>query len=178
MTIEILMDCVKNPIKAQVLLCLQKQVSLTAKELLHLNPSIPQATLYRTLKKMEEDNVIEVIGTEKKRGTVEKTYKLTESMHHSTLAENNRTLYAQMFSSFITSLLSEFVDYSKHENADVDKSATGFSAAPIYATPEELAEYGKQIQKILEPAFTKKSTLQKLHTFAMIFTPPREEDVK
>ena len=63
MDIKILMDCVKNPTKSQILLCLQEHQNLTAKELLNAISTIPQATLYRALKKMEQDNIIVVVDT-------------------------------------------------------------------------------------------------------------------
>ena len=65
MKIENFMEYLKNPVKSQVLFCLRKHKSLTEKELLNFNTFISQASLYRTLKKMEEDNVIIVIKTEK-----------------------------------------------------------------------------------------------------------------
>ena len=80
MNIKILMDCIKNPVKSQILLYLQKHGELKAKEFLSLNSSIPQTTLYRTLKRMEEDKLITVAKTMKKRAVIEKTYCLNEEI--------------------------------------------------------------------------------------------------
>lgn len=177
MDIKLLMDCIKSPVKSQIILCLQKHEKLTAKDLLNITNSIPQATLYRALKKMEHDNIIIVVSEQLKRGIIEKTYALNKNIIEKEIAnENDGTIYLHMFSNFITGLLSEFDDYSKKENIDAANDGFGFSAVPIYATNEELEVYGQKIREILEPAFQKQSDKQKLHTFATIITPPREED--
>ena len=178
MDIKILMDCVKNPTKSQILLCLQEHQNLTAKELLNAISTIPQATLYRALKKMEQDNIIVVVDTKQKRGIIEKTYALNPNLsglEDEISASNDGTAYFNLFSRFITEILSEFDEYSKKENIDLKNDGSGFSAMPIYATHEELMMYGQQIKKILEPALIKRSEAQSLRTFATIITPPRKE---
>ena len=90
-------------------------------------------------------------------------------------ASNDGTAYFNLFSRFITEILSEFDEYSKKENIDLKNDGSGFSAMPIYATNEELMMYGQQIKKILEPALIKRSEAQSLRTFATIITPPRKE---
>lgn len=177
MDIKLLMDCIKSPVKSQIMLCLQKHKELTAKDLLNFTTSIPQATLYRALKKMEQDKIITVVSEKQKRGIVEKTYALNENFIEKEIAnKNDGTIYVHMFSNFITELLSEFDDYSKKENIDAANDGFGFSAVPIYATNEELISYGQKIKEILEPAFVKQNDNQKLHTFATIITPPRTEE--
>ena len=178
MDIKLLMDCIKNPTKAQILLCLQEHQNLTAKELMNATSSIPQATLYRALKKMEEDNIIVVVDTTQKRGTFEKTYALNTNLSDiegEISSSNDGAAYLNLFIRFITELLSEFAEYSQKENIDLANDGSGFSALPIYATNEELMLYGQQIKKILEPALIKRSEDQSLRTFATIITPPRKD---
>ena len=178
MDIEKLMDCMKNPIKSQIVLSLQKKAVMTAKELLRENKSIAQATLYRTLKKLEEEKIIEVVSEVQKRGTVEKSYQLADgigNMNQSIFSLNDGEMYANMFSDFVAELLLEFNDYSKQDNINIAKDGSGFSGISIYATPEKLIEYGKKIKRILEPSFKRKNDQQEVHTFATIITPPRKE---
>jgi DNA-binding HxlR family transcriptional regulator len=178
MDIKKLLDCMKNPVKCQIILRLQRNSILTAKELLEESDSISQATLYRTLKKLEEEKIIEVASQVQKRGTVEKSYKLVDSMSSidsSIISMNDSEMYANMFSRFVAELLLEFNEYSKQEDIDIAKDGSGFSAISIYATTEELMVYGEKINKILEPCFKRTSDEQDVHTFATIITPPRKE---
>ena len=177
MDLKLLMDCIKNPTKSQILLCLQEHQNLTAKELMNVTSNITQATLYRTLKKMEEDKIIVVVDTEQRRGVLEKTYALNSNvsaLEDEISASNDGAAYLNVFIHFITELLSEFDEYSKRDNIDLANDGSGFSAMPIYATNEELMMYGQQIKKILEPALIKRSENQSLRTFATIITPPRK----
>ncbi|WP_164543985.1 helix-turn-helix domain-containing protein [Jeotgalibaca ciconiae] len=178
MEIKKLLQCMKNPIKSQIVLSLYQHPVLTPQELLELNDSISQATLYRTLKKMEEEEILEVASKTQKRGAIEKSYKLAESMlnfGNSVISLNDGDAYAKMFSDFVTELLVEFDNYSKQEPINIAEDGSGFSAVPIYATTDELAVYGKEIKKILEPAFKRTNPEQDLHTFATIITPPGKE---
>lgn len=178
MDLKLLMDCIKNPTKSQILLCLQEHQNLTAKELMNATSNIPQATLYRALKKMEEDNIIVVVDTAQRRGVLEKTYALNSSVNDlegEISASNDGAAYLKLFTNFITEILSEFDEYSKKDNIDLANDGSGFSAMPIYATNEELMMYGQQIEKILEPALIKRSEKQRLRTFATIITPPRKD---
>ena len=179
MDIAILMDCIRNPVKAQILLSLKKHKCLTAKELLKILVFIPQATLYRNLKKMEKDEIIVVVSEVQKRGVIEKTYELNteiEAIEKSIAATNDGALYADMFSYFVMELLLEFDSYSKKDKIDIVKDGSGFRAISIYATTEELTKYGKQIEQILRPAFIRKNDEQEIHTFATIVTPPWERE--
>lgn len=179
MEISKLLECMKNPVKSQIVLSLHKNPVLTAKEILEINESISQATLYRALKKLEEENILEVASQTQKRGTIEKSYKLSDSMlnfGNSLLSSNDGVAYANMFSNFITELLVEFNNYAKQSEIDIAQDGSGFSGVPIYATIEELKVYGEQIKKILEPAFKRTSDKQDLHTFVTIITPPRKDD--
>lgn len=178
MDMKLLMDCIKNPTKSQILYCLQEHQNLTAKELMNATSSIPQATLYRALKKMEQDNIIVVVDTTQRRGVLEKTYALNSSFGDIEVeisSSNDGASYLSLFTHFITELLSEFDEYSKKDNIDLENDGSGFSAMPIYATNEELMSYGQQIKKILEPALVKRDETQSLRMFATIITPPRKD---
>ena len=74
-----LMDCITNPVKCKLLLEIHSQGKSTAKHLANIYNDIPQATLYRHLKKMLSDGILQVVEETQVRGTVEKTYSLADS---------------------------------------------------------------------------------------------------
>ena len=55
-----LMECITNPVKCKLLLEIHSQGKATAKQLADIYTDIPQATLYRHLKKMLSDGILQV----------------------------------------------------------------------------------------------------------------------
>ena len=93
-----LMECITNPVKCKLLLEIHSQGKATAKQLADIYNDIPQATLYRYLKKMLSDGIIQVVEETPVRGTVEKTYSLAHNINSDmeTMVENNSgELYMQ-----------------------------------------------------------------------------------
>ena len=93
-----IMECITNPAKCKLLLEIYSQGQATAKHLSDTFGDIPQATLYRNLKKMLNDGILKVVDETQIRGTVEKTYAPAFNLNEdfeSILAENSGTLYMQ-----------------------------------------------------------------------------------
>ena len=67
-----LMECITNPVKCKLLLEIHSKGKATAKQLADIYTDIPQATLYRHLKKMLSDGILQVVEETQVRGTVEK----------------------------------------------------------------------------------------------------------
>ena len=177
-TMEQIMDCIENPVKTKIIFMLQEKGPSTPKDML-ANNDIPQATLYRALKNMESAGVIEVVSENKVRAVVEKTYAISKefSNFEEELTKNNDgDSYYILFSTFVIELLKRFETYAKSKDINIAGDGSSFTAIPFYATAEELIEYSRQIAKMLEPAMTRKSKEQKLHTLATIITPPFEND--
>ncbi|MGG5370982.1 hypothetical protein [Enterococcus sp. AZ196] len=166
-----------NPLISQVLIEFDNR-NMSVKDLRLRLPDVPQATLYRHVKKLYQENILKIVDEKQNRGSVEKIYSLNVELKKNDIEDLNTITpeaYYEMFSEFTLGLLAEFSDYSKNENANVLKDGSGFSLVPIYATAEELVEYGKSISKILEPALIRKSENQDRHNVAIILTPPRKD---
>lgn len=175
---EKLLKYLGNPISTQILIELDRN-NLSAKDLKRLLPNIPTTTLYRYVKQLYSENILEIVEEKPNRGTIEKVYSLINPLKKNDVEKFNQMDTQQYFHKFMAfnfSLITEFSEYSKKVDIDVSKEGTGFSVAPIYATPEELKMYGEAISKILKPALKKQNSEQKLHNFAVIVTPPKEEN--
>jgi predicted transcriptional regulator len=68
-------NLVIHPIRLRIITLLSKE-NMTTGNLAKKLPEIPQATLYRHIKKLETSQVIQIVSTQPLRGTVEKTYTL------------------------------------------------------------------------------------------------------
>lgn len=172
-----IMECITNPVKCKLLLEIYSRGEATAKHLSDTLGDIPQATLYRNLKKMLSDGIIKVVEETQVRGTVEKTYALALNFKEdfeTILAENSGTLYMQVFTQYFLGFAKQFREYCKSPNINIKEDMSGFSLSHIYLSDEELTELMKGLSDVIHAA--EKNTPKegrKLRTLGLIVSPPR-----
>lgn len=172
-----IMECITNPVKCKLLLEIYSRGEATARHLSDTLGDIPQATLYRNLKKMLSDGIIKVVEETQVRGTVEKTYALAFNFNEdfeTILAENSGTLYMQVFTQYFLGFAKQFREYCKSPNINIKEDMSGFSLSHIYLSDEELTELMKDLSDVIHAA--EKNTPKagrKLRTLGLIVSPPR-----
>jgi len=172
-----LLEYLTNPVTNILVLEVHNQGQVTAKTLAQKHPNIPQATLYRHLKKMLADGILKVTEERQVRNVTEKTYALAidlEADIEQMLADNCGETYLKLFQQFTIGLLNEFKAYTEQDNTiDLEADGSGFRVTPFYATYDELTELSIQINALVqqykeqEPIPTRKA-----RSVAVIFTPP------
>ena len=180
------MELLSKPYKLQIVQTIMNKGQCTAKELMDLNNTIPQATLYRTLNSLVDDEILIVAKEQMVRALIQKVYSVNPEFgpkENSIIKENDGAGYFQLFSSFVMTLLKEFQDYSQKESLDILADGTGFQAIPIYASTEDLQQIGLQIGNIIknyQAKNTEISSEQRYHLLATIITPPKdiEEEIQ
>lgn len=175
-----LMDCFTNPVKCKLLLEIRSRGQTTAKHLADTYTDIPQATLYRNLKKMTSDGILKIVGETQVRGTVERTYALACDLNRDPdklLEENPGPVYMQFFLQYIMGFARQFQQYCQSPDIDIKKDMTGFSLAPLYLTDDELMTLMNQISEAVSSV---KQNLpapgRKLRNLGIIVSP--EENLK
>jgi DNA-binding transcriptional ArsR family regulator len=170
------MDCFTHPIKCKLLLELYSAGKATAKQLAEIHNDIPQATLYRYLKRMTDDGILKVAEENQVRGTVEKTYAVAidlDSSGQELVGESAGDAYMQMFMQYIIGFMKRFQEYCKNPDIDIVKDKSGFSLAPIYATDEELVAAMDEYTKIIQPLYKNEpKSNRKSRTIGLIISPP------
>ena len=169
-------ECLTHPIKCKLLLELYLAEKATAKQLAEIYTDIPQATLYRYLKRMTNDGILKIVEENQIRGTIEKTYGLAVDINPDTqefVGENAGDAYMQMFMQYVFIFIKKFYEYCKTPNINIPEDQSGFSIAPIYATDEELKSVMEEYKKIIEPLYKNKPTPdRKSRTLGLIISPP------
>ena len=125
-----LMECITNPVKCKLLLEIHSKGKATAKQLADIYTDIPQATLYRHLKKMLSDGILQVVEETQVRGTVEKTYSLAHNLIsdiETIVEKNSGELYMQYFMQYFIGFAKQFQEYCHSPNINIKKDMTGFS---------------------------------------------------
>lgn len=170
-----LMDCITNPVKCKLLLEIHSQGSATAKHLADTYPDIPQATLYRHLKKMLSDGILQVVEEMQVRGTVEKTYALAHgisSKMEAVVEENSGELYMQYFMQYIFGFAKQFQEYCQSPDINIRKDMTGFSLSPLYLSDDELTSLITGISQLIKAAEgNEPNPERKLRTIGLIVSP-------
>jgi len=175
-----ILDCIVNPVKSKIILSLQEKGECTAKDILSSHPDIPQATLYRTLKRLVDSGILKVASETKVRAVTEKVYALNESflnVNQTIIEQNDGELYFKLFTNFVFELMKEFQKYAEQPSIDIDEDASGFSAVPIYASREEMMDIGKKFNEIINPYLTRNTPdgEQRRRILATIVTPPNDK---
>ena len=118
----------------------------TSNEIISYIDDVPRTTLYRHLKMLEENGVINVVRENRIRGTLEKVYSLNLSY---TSSEGEK----QSANVFFLGLLADFQNYFKEETHDAEKDMLMFRTSLLVVDDEEflafLTEYGQLIKKYM-----------------------------
>ena len=178
--IDKLMDCITNPVKCKLLLEIHSQGKATAKHLANTYHDIPQASLYRHLKKMLRDGILQVVDETQVRGTVEKTYALAYDINSNmeTMVEKNSgELYMQYFMQYIFGFVKQFQDYCQSPNINIKKDMTGFSLSPLSLSDGELTSLVTSISQIINAVKNNgPNPERKLRTIGVIVSPAENTD--
>lgn len=175
-----LMDCITNPVKCRLLLEIHSQGKTTAKHLADIYHDIPQATLYRHLKKMLSDGILQVVEETQVRGTVEKTYALAFHINDSMetmLEKNSGELYMQYFMQYLFGFAKQFQEYCQSPDINIKKDMTGFSLSPLYLSDEELTSLMTGLSQLISAVKNNKPKPErKLRTIGIIVSPAEPAD--
>ena len=175
-----LMDCITNPVKCKLLLEIYSKGKTTAKHLADTYNDIPQATLYRHIKKMLSEGILQVVEETQVRGTVEKTYALAYDINsnmENMVEENSGELYMQYFMQYIFGFAKQFQEYCQSPNINIKKDMTGFSLSPLYLSDDELTSLVTSISQIINTVKNNKpNSERKLRTIGVIVSPAENTD--
>jgi len=157
---------------------LAKSRELTTRELSDQLPDIPSPSLYRHMRSMLADGILEISREQQIRGTVERTYKLrinpfdeiAERMH---TMDKNELL--ELFTSFMVAELADFAEYLGDDDYPVEKEHLGFSSNSLYLNESELKNFVKALNSVIkEHSQAEVGRGRRLHKFSFTFIPTRK----
>ena len=171
-----LVEYLTNPVKVKLISEIDKQKKTTAKQLAKAVPQIPQATLYRYLKKMVDAEIIAVVEENQVRNVKEKVYSLVfdfDAKIKEMVNDKSGKGYLTLFQQFSNGLIYEFQKYIDDGDIDILNDGSGFRIMTFDATKSELEELAKKINEIVEPYHEQEPTPErKLRNLAIVYTPP------
>jgi DNA-binding PadR family transcriptional regulator len=128
---------------------------MTAQQLQERLADVPQATLYRHLKKLTETGVLIVVEEIPNRGTLEKVYMLPEKgaeISAEELQQASPDDHLAYFINYLASMIGEFGRYIHQPDADLVKDGVSYRQFSVYLSDEENIEMLMAIRAIIAKA--------------------------
>ncbi|MDR7002734.1 helix-turn-helix domain-containing protein [Neobacillus niacini] len=144
-------DIILHPIRMRIIQCLINDQRLTTQQIQELLTDVPQATLYRHLRKLENAHVIEVVEEHKIRGTVEKVYGMKEEGANITINDLKKMTpeqHMELFIKFISSLLGDFQRYINQDYYDLVEDGISFRQLHLQLSDSEFNEMLGKVRNV------------------------------
>lgn len=148
-------EVILHPVRMRIIQQLTSGLKLTAQQLQERLDDVPQATLYRHLKKLLESGVLVVAEEIPVRGTVEKVYALPTGNAHlkaDDLTDAGPEEHLTYFIQFASHLISEYGRYIHRPGADVQKDGVSYRLQTLYLTDEENVQLLRAIHDLIAEA--------------------------
>lgn len=130
---------------------------------------IPTASLYRHIKVLADDGWIEVVSEQKKRGTVERRYKIASNRIEDASA-------APMIEGLM-SLAASFTQYFESENADPVRDMLGFSTAALMLDDEEFTQLYSELAELIQKYMGREpNSGRKARRLTLVSSPTEKEE--
>lgn len=145
-------DLLLHPIRIRIMTELINQQYTTA-QLAKALPDVPQATLYRHMKMLQDGGIIEVIEEKPVNGAIERTYHLTKGAHRLSpedlqgMTSDEHVFY---FNTFVASLIETFARYVNHADLDnIGEDGMSYNRAVIHLSPKERTEFQQAMMQLV-----------------------------
>lgn len=104
---------------------------------------MPQATLYRHIRALNEAGILQVVEERPMRGATERVYAISPGKAMLTPEEFAALTpedHERMFSTFSAMLLSQFHNYVRRPEIDPIRDGVSYRTVPLYLSDDEFAE--------------------------------------
>ena len=149
-------DLLLHPIRLRIVQALVGR-PMKPLELLDQLGDVPQASLYRHIKQLDEGGVLRVVDERPVRGGVERTYAVVEDAVQLGAADLEGTTpddHLRYFSTFLGALMADFAAYLEGTDGDMVADRVGYRQVPLWLTDEEFdelsAEMGEAVRRRLD----------------------------
>lgn len=153
-------DTILHPVRMRIIQRLAAGVSgrrMTPQEIGSELPEVPQATLYRHLKRLTEAGVVEIVDERAVRGTTERVFALPHGgalLGPDDFKTMSRDDHMRYFTTFVAGLLGDFARYLERRTIDLARDGVGYRQLALYLTDDELAELVQAMNAALVPYAT------------------------
>jgi predicted ArsR family transcriptional regulator len=151
-------EIILHPIRMRIIQTLIRGERMTAQALQQQLDDVPQATLYRHLKKLTDAGVLKVAEEIPVRGTLEKVYALSAGgaeISAEELRQASGEEHMALFMQFAANLISEYGRYVQSATPaapDLEKDGVSLRQYSAWLTDEENLQLLRDIRSLLQKA--------------------------
>lgn len=174
-------DLLLHPIRMRIIQKLMLGKPLTTAQLLEELGDVPQATLYRHINLLIEADMIEVVDTNKVKGTDERVFSVKKDnieVSEKEVEATSQEDHLRHFSAYHANLLQLATAYIT-QNPPEQYKENGFAYwfAPMHLTDDEFQELIDSIHKYIERAINNEPSPQRTtRIFAGMFIPQKSKE--
>jgi DNA-binding transcriptional ArsR family regulator len=177
---ESTVDVILHPVRMRIIQSLINQ-QITVQQIKDLLPDIPQASLYRHIKKLVDAEVIHIIDEIPNRGTVEKVYSINDpnkmTLGIEELNKLTKDEHMGLFIKFMANLMGEYERYLQQEKIDLAVDGVSFRQTSVYLTDEEYAGFIKELVSVYSKVTQNKPKKgRKRRTLATVIIPEQMKE--
>jgi len=148
-------DLILHPVRLRIITLLAGAGKMTPQRIAEELPDIPQATLYRQLGILAKGGILTVENHRQVRGAVEKIYALPEGnavLGKEDVQEASSEEHMRLFSTFLSTLISDFGRYLAQEHYDVYEDGVSYRKMSVYLDDEEFLDLLMKIREFINQA--------------------------
>lgn len=147
-------DLILHPVRLRLLTTMSGR-NMTAQELALELPDVAQATLYRHLSTLLEHGLLDVVEEKQIRGTVEKTYRVTQhadmNLTEEDLRDASKEDHMRYFTTFLVTLVAEYSRYLQQSQAvDLAEDGVGYHTLPLYLGDKDMIGFTQELRELMQ----------------------------
>jgi DNA-binding transcriptional ArsR family regulator len=146
-------DLILHPVRLRILTAISGR-KMTAQELAIELPDVAQATLYRHISALIKGGLLDVVEENQIRGTVEKTYSVTEhadlNLTEEDLRDASKDDHMRYFTTFLMTHVAEYSRYLQQtDEINLAEDGVGYHTLPLYISDDELPEFSHSLRHLM-----------------------------
>lgn len=166
-------DILLHPVRLRIVLASVGD-DVTTADIARRLPDVPQATLYRSIAKLADAGILDVVSERKARGATERTYRVNAAQVSVGVAEASEMSAEEHLEAFVTFagvLIETYGRYLKTRGSNPARDGVSFRQARLWLTDSELDELVTDmtllLARYLDHTETPKRTPRLLSTILM-----------
>ncbi len=172
-------DLVLHPVRLRIISELAGK-QLTPRQIAEALPDVPQASLYRHIGILVENEVLEVVGERIVNGATERSYAITQGGMRLTpddVSGLSREEHVRIFTIYAGTLIESFAESLKERDPDdALRDGLSYNRVTIHLSDEEVAQFRAELSSIIERVWSNQpAPHRKSYTLASVVIPGKEK---
>jgi DNA-binding PadR family transcriptional regulator len=171
-------DLIVHPVRSRILMTIAGQ-QMTSQEIAEVLADVPQASLYRNIKRLADAGILRVVREIPIRGTLERVYAVAEGgaqLGEAELAAATPEDHLRYFNTFFASILSWLRGYLGQERIDPKADGLTCRGTTVFLTDAEYQELLDAVGALLRRAEANPKTPERRRrVIAWVAVPARRD---